>query len=124
MRRAVRAGDGWYPGSNNPQFRLDTPERLGTAVAELRQTAEAAGRDPGSIDIAYVVFWPVDWTAQTASDGARRTLTGSPQAMVDDVAALKRAGVRHLCLTFQTPSLNDTLGRIQRFAEEVMPLIK
>src|SRR3990172_2178666 len=29
MRRAVRAGDAWYPGSNNPLFRLDTPGRLG-----------------------------------------------------------------------------------------------
>ncbi len=124
MRRAVRAGDAWYPGSNNPQFRLDTPERLGAAVAELQRTAAAAGRDPGSIDIAYVVFWPVDWTAQTAADGTRRTLTGSPQAMAEDVAALERAGVRHLCLTFQTPSLTETLERMQRFAEQVMPLVK
>jgi probable F420-dependent oxidoreductase len=124
MRRAVRAGNAWYPGSNNPQFRLDTPERLGAAVAELRRTAEAAGRDPGSIDIAYIVFWPVDWTEQAAADSTRRMLTGSPQAMADDVAALERAGVRHLCLTFQTPSLNDTLARMQRFAEQVMPLVK
>ena len=46
MRRAVRAGDAWYPGSNTPQFRLDTPERLGTAVDELRRIAEGASREP------------------------------------------------------------------------------
>jgi probable F420-dependent oxidoreductase len=124
MKRVVRAGDAWYPGSNNPQHRLDTPERLGAAVAELRRTAEAAKRDPDSIDIAYVVFWPVDWTAQAASDGTRRMLTGSPQAMADDIGALERSGVRHLCLTFQTPSLPETLERMRRFAGEVMPLVR
>jgi probable F420-dependent oxidoreductase len=123
MKRVVRAGDAWYPGSNNPQHPLDTPERLGAAVAELRRLAEATKRDPAAIDIAYVVFWPVDWAAQTGAGGTRRMLTGSPQAMADDIGALGRAGVRHVCLTFQTPSLPQTLERMQRFAAEVMPLV-
>ena len=46
LKRTVRVGDGWYPASNNPQHRLDTPARLGAAYAELRRVAEAAGRDP------------------------------------------------------------------------------
>lgn len=124
LKRVVRAGDGWYPGSNNPQHRLDTPDRLATAIAELRRLAEAAGRDPSSIDIAYIVFWPVDWTAQPGTDGKRRILTGSPQAMADDIGALAQAGVRHVCLTFQTPSLPETLERMQRFVEEVAPLTR
>ena len=33
LKRTVRVGDGWYPASNNPQHRLDTPERLGAASA-------------------------------------------------------------------------------------------
>ncbi len=123
MKRAVRAGDAWYPGSNNPQHRLDTPARLGAAIAELRRVAEAAGREPGSIDIAYIVFWPVDWTVQAAADGTRRMVTGTSQAMADDIAALQRAGVRHLCLTYQTAALAETLERMQRFAQEVMPLV-
>lgn len=124
IKRVVRAGDAWYPGSNNPQHRLDTPERLGAAIGELRGVAEAANRDPGSIDIAYIVFWPVDWTAQTAANGTRRILTGPPQAMADDIAALQGVGVRHLCLTFQTAALTETLERMQRFAEQVMPLVR
>jgi hypothetical protein len=43
--------------------------------------------------------------------------------MAADVAALAQAGVRHLCLTFQTASLAESLERMQRFAEEVMPLL-
>jgi hypothetical protein len=32
--------------------------------------------------------------------------------------------VRHLCLTFQTAALPETLERLQRFADEVMPLVR
>lgn len=122
LKRAVRVGDGWYPASNNPQFRLDTPTKLAAAVDDLRQVAEAAGRDPTGIDVAFIVLWPVDWTAQRLADGTRRMLTGSAADMAADIAALQAAGVRHLCLTLQTPSLSETLERMQRFARDVMPL--
>jgi len=124
LKRAVRVGDGWYPASNNPQHRLDTAERLTKGVGELRRLAEAAGRDPATIDVGYVLLWPVDWTAQTTAEGARRLFTGRPADMAEDVAALGRAGVRHVCLTFQTPSLPETLERMQRFAAEVLPLAR
>jgi len=123
LRRVVRLGDGWYPASNNPAHRLDTPDRLGAAVGELRRTAEAAGRDPASIDIGYLVLWPVEWSAQKTVDGsARRPFTGSPADMAADAAALAKVGVRHVALTFQTATVTETLARMQRFAEEVMPL--
>ena len=98
-KRAVRVGDGWYPASNNPQNRLDTAARLGAAVQQLRRICEAAGRDPASLDIAYIALSPVDWTAQKAGDGERRIFTGDRAAMAADVAALEQAGVRHVCLT-------------------------
>ena len=124
LKRTVRVGDGWYPASNNPQHRLDTAERLGQGVAELGRVAEAAGRDPATIDVGYLVLWPVDWTAQKTADGARRLFTGRSEDMAADAVALQRAGARHLCLTFQTASLPETLERMQRFADEVMPLVR
>ncbi|MBO0740018.1 MAG: TIGR03619 family F420-dependent LLM class oxidoreductase [Hyphomicrobiaceae bacterium] len=123
LGRVVRLGDGWYPASNNPQHRLDTAERLAMGVNELARIAESAGRDPKSIDVGFLVLWPVDWAAQKMAGGTRRLLTGQPEDMAADVAALARAGVRHLCLTFQTASLAETLERMQRFAEDVMPLV-
>jgi probable F420-dependent oxidoreductase len=123
LGRVVRLGNGWYPASNNPQHRLDTPERLAKGVDELARVAESAGRDPKSIDVGFVVLWPVDWAAQKIAGGTRRLLTGRPGDMAADVDALARAGVRHLCLTFQTANLTETLERMQRFAEEVMPLV-
>ena len=123
LGRVVRLGDGWYPASNNPRHRLDTAERLAKGVNELARIAESAGRDPKSIDVGFLVLWPVDWVAQTRAGGTRRLLTGRPEDMAADVDALARAGIRHLCLTFQTASLAETLERVQRFAEDVMPLV-
>ena len=40
--------------------------------------------------------------------------------MAADVAALEQAGVRHVCLTFQTGDLAETLERIERFAQQSM----
>jgi probable F420-dependent oxidoreductase len=124
LNRAVRAGDGWYPASNNPRQRLDTPARLAAAIAQLHRVADAAGRDPHSIDIGYLLLWPVDWTAQTGPHSGRRMLTGDSATMARDIGALKAAGARHVALTFQTASLPETLERMQRFAEEVMPLTR
>jgi probable F420-dependent oxidoreductase len=122
LRRAVRLGDGWYPASNNPQYRLDTPERVAAGVRDLARAAEAAGRDPASVDVAFIVLWPVAWTTATGGAEQRRLLTGTSAEMAADVAALASAGVRHLCVTFQAPTLAETLERMQRFAAEVMPL--
>src|SRR5436190_15324713 len=124
LKRTVRVGDGWYPASNNPQHRLDTPARLGAAVGELQRAAEATGRDPKSIDIAYLVLWPVDWTAQKTADGARRLFTGSSADMAADTAALAKVGVRHVALTFQTATVAESLARMHKFASDVMPLVR
>jgi probable F420-dependent oxidoreductase len=121
MKRAVRLGDGWYPANNNPQFRLDTAARLVAGVQELRRICEAAGRDPATLDVAYIALTPVDWTAQRTGDGERRIFTGDASAMAEDVAALEQAGVRHVCLSFQTGDLAETLERIERFAQQSMP---
>jgi probable F420-dependent oxidoreductase len=124
LKRTVRVGEGWYPASNNPQARLDTPERLAAGVAELHKTARAAGRDPKSIDIGYLVLWPVDWTAHKSPEGARRLFTGSSADMAVDAAALAKVGVRHVALTFQTGTVAETLARMHKFAAEVMPLVR
>jgi probable F420-dependent oxidoreductase len=122
-RRAANLGDAWYPGSLNPEFRLDTPARLGAAIAEVRGMAEKAGRDPKTLDMAFVVLSPVDWTAQKGHDSPRRLFTGSPADMAADAAALAKAGVRHINVSLQAGSARETVERMQRFAEQVMPLV-
>ena len=123
QRRAVARGDGWYPASNNPRHRLDTPARVGAGISALRAMAQAAGRDPLTIDTAFVVLWPVSWSPQDGEDGTRRMLTGGSADMAADIAALARCGVRHLSVSLQTARLAETLARMERFATEVIPLL-
>jgi probable F420-dependent oxidoreductase len=122
-RRAAKLGDAWYPGSINPQFRLDTPERLGTAFGEVRQMAVAAKRDPATLGLTYIVLSPVDWTARPGHDTPRRLFTGSSADMAADATALAKAGVTHLNVTLQAATLPETLDRMQRFAEEVVAVV-
>jgi probable F420-dependent oxidoreductase len=124
MRRTVKLADAWYPGSRNPKFRFDTPERLAEGIGRLKSMAEKDGRDPASIKMAYVIFTPVDWTAQPGHDTPRRLMSGSTEQMADDVRALADIGVEYLNLTFPAGDLGEMSEAMSRFAEEVMPLVK
>jgi probable F420-dependent oxidoreductase len=124
LRRVARVGDGWYPVSNNPQHPLDTPERLANGIDALRKTAEGVRRDPATIDIALVHLGPVSNTERKGPDGKRLPFTGAAADAAADVDALARIGVRHLSLTFQGGSLDETLDRMERFAKDVMPLVR
>ncbi len=120
MQRAIKLGDGWYPASSNPQNRLDTAPRVAAAMGEFKSMCEAAGRDPQSIALAHVVLWPVNWTAEDAISGGRRTFTGTSAQMLEDAAALKAVGVMDVNVSFPAPTLAATLEKMERFAKEVM----
>jgi probable F420-dependent oxidoreductase len=124
LRRTARFGDAWYPVSNNQQVPLDTPARLQSGLERLAGAAEKEKRDPSSIDIGYLWFKPVQWGAQQTADGGRQLFTGSAADMRDDVEALTRVGVHHLVVLLQAPTLEETLERLQRFAEDVMPAVR
>ncbi len=124
LRRTVRYADAWFPASSNPKNMLDSVARLRRGIGELHGLCQQIGRDPASIDIAYLAGWPVNWDAQKGPDGERRMMTGSAADMAADLDALGRIGVNHMTLTFQTLDLNETLDRMRRFAADVMPLVK
>ncbi|MEZ5855639.1 MAG: TIGR03619 family F420-dependent LLM class oxidoreductase [Hyphomicrobiaceae bacterium] len=123
MRRAIKLGDGWYPASANPINRLDTAPRVAAAMADFKTMCETSGRDPATIALAHVVLWPVNWTAEDAHSGGRRSFTGSSQQMVEDAAAMKAAGIADLNVSFPAPTVNETVERMERFASEVMSKI-
>jgi len=120
LRRAAKFGDAWYPVSNNAQILLNTPAKLKAGIDRLHQAAEKVGRDPASIDIAYVWFMPPSWAARTNEDGSRRLFTGSSDAMMEDAAAFRDVGVKHLIVYLQQPTIEKTLELQQRFAEDVV----
>lgn len=120
MRRAIRLGDGWYPASSNPINRLDTSDRVAAAVGKFTTMCEQAGRDPKSIALAHVVLWPVNWTAEKAISGGRRSFTGTSEQMREDAATLQAAGIGDVNVSFPAPTVQETLDKMERFAKEVM----
>jgi probable F420-dependent oxidoreductase len=124
LRRAATMGDGWYPVSNNAQILLNTPALLRSGIDRLHRAAEKAGRDPASIDIAYVWFMPPNWTAKSNPDGGRRLFTGNGDDMLADAAAFAAVGVNHLIIYAQQPTIGATLDVQQRFSEDVIRKFK
>jgi len=121
LKRTVRLGDAWYPGNNSQTKSLDTSARLGTAIAGLRDMAEAAGRDPASIAVSLIVQNPFEWSAHKIQDGsARAFFTGGSADMAADATALEAVGVRHVALRLGGTSLAGSLERIDRFGREVI----
>ncbi len=120
LRRAVRFGDAWYPASNNTAIKIDTPQTVKAGIDRLHRAAENAGRDPASIDIGYLWFKAPAWTTVTAPDGERQMFTGGADAMLEDAAAFRAVGVKHLVIYPQQPALQATLDVQQRFAEDVV----
>lgn len=60
-RRVIRHGNGWMPIIADANMAaamrtsaIETPSQFGAAVTELRRGLEAAGRDPGAVDIQVV----------------------------------------------------------------------
>ena len=123
LRRAGELGDGWYPIGNNPRFPVDTMELFSKSVDTVHRHAEAAGRDPSQIDLAYSAGWYDDQGPQTGPDGSRRSFTGTSEQVVEDIRAFGEAGVRHLMVGMRGGSLTDTLERMERFATEIAPQV-
>ena len=122
IRRAAQLGDAWYPIGSNQKYPLDTPTRYGAAVEKLFHHTEEAGRDPSSIALAYNVLWYDESDARILPDGERRAFTGSNEQIAEDIRQFEAIGVSHIVLNLQAPSLEETIGRMERFTEEVMPL--
>ncbi|HVB68975.1 MAG TPA: TIGR03619 family F420-dependent LLM class oxidoreductase [Acetobacteraceae bacterium] len=120
MRRTVRFGDAWYPASHNQATPFDTPARLAAGMARLAQVAEAAGRDPATLETVLLWFKPVGWTERRTQDGARQMFTGGAADLREDAAALEAIGVRQVIVVLQAPTIEETGDRLARFAADVI----
>ena len=122
LRRAGRLANAWYPIGRNPRFPVGTPEQFADYAAKIKRHAQEAGRDPSALDFAYSANWATDQQAMTLPDGQRRSLTGTPQQIADDIKRYEDLGVRHMMLNLQGETQAQTLERMQRFADRIMPL--
>jgi alkanesulfonate monooxygenase SsuD/methylene tetrahydromethanopterin reductase-like flavin-dependent oxidoreductase (luciferase family) len=144
LARTVRWGDGWLPAGI-------AVDRLKSDVAELHRLAEAAGRDPASIEIAPQFIVHLGPTREAAVTSFRASqmnkhltslrqstlkeqgaasheeinLIGTPDAVIEKALAFRAAGVTHLLgLYFAAQSVTELLDQMQLFAERVMPALR
>jgi probable F420-dependent oxidoreductase len=120
LRRAARIADGWYPIGLNPRFPLDTPDRYASKLAELKSLAEAAGRDPDAIELSLFSIWYDENAEEALPEGGRRALTGSRDAILDDVNRYAELGVRHLTVNLRAATIDGMVERVERFAADVI----
>ena len=119
LRRTVELGDVWHP------VRLDL-DLLAQRKTQLWRLAERAGRDPNQIGIA--MREPVKIMSDSDPSSGAASLLGSTKKVIDNVAALRDAGVNYIVLdTFygipelHGETLDSILATMERFAAEVMP---
>ena len=104
-RRTGRIGDGWIPMGNA----LDQyPE----AIETMRTAAEAAGRGDVPLDIGFMTGAP-----DLAEESARAGLA-------ENLRAARAAGANTFHLMFRGRDLDDYVAQLERFAEQVVPLVE
>lgn len=130
LERTGRLADGWFPISPDV-------ETFAAGLATVRQSAEAAGRDPGSLDIGIystVVMDddPANAMAQLSEhlelyysapfDAIRRfqgVTAGTPEHCGEFVQSFIDAGANHVCVRFACRSVGDQMERFSDMLPEL-----
>jgi probable F420-dependent oxidoreductase len=136
--RAAKMGQGWLPGWR--PF-----HEIAERIQQLRQRAEAYGRDSKEIEVApqfSLLIGKTDEAAErtymqsglvahrkslayTGRDPVHQVtanLVGSPQSIIDKIHQLKEMGVDHCsAMAVAVNSQQEYLEQIHWFAEEIMP---
>ena len=115
IRRLLRFGQGWHP------LRL-SPADLASSMPRLRDSLAAAGR-PIDMPVAVRLVLSFAEPASTQPVSERKTCKGSVEEMAALITAYANAGVSHIMVDGATPDLERASADLQRFAEEVIPLI-
>jgi probable F420-dependent oxidoreductase len=111
LRRAARLGDGWHA------YRLG-PDDLEAGWAKVREHAEAAGRDPGSL--ALSVRGPLSVTDIASEDP--QPFIGNEEQVREMLARYQEMGASHV--VFEPPimgGIDAGLAALQAFAQGLRP---
>lgn len=120
-RRAARVADGLYP------MFLDSyadPGRFAHLRDAVQREAERNGRDLSGFRLyAFASGAVVDATDELARSERRRTLTGSAEQVLDDLARFAAHGYSHVTMHFdvRSGSIDELFEITERFAAEVLP---
>lgn len=124
IRRAANYGDVWYPFGNNPQYPLDTIDRLKNGIEKLNCKLDEADRDINKIGIALSAeMWYSDTDPIFDVNGNRKLLTGEPSQVAEDIYNLAEIGVSYLTLDYKGTDIDETLYKMERFTKLVKALL-
>jgi len=123
IRRAGTLGDGWHPIGLRPPAVL-TPDEYGERVRRLREHAKAAGRDPERITLSFRAPMEVRSRRDKAPGGDRPLFQGTAPEIAADVRRYQAVGVSHFVFDPVRPDLPTFLASLERFADEVRPLLR
>ncbi len=132
LRRVAHLGDGWIASGFNI-----TPEDFGSAWQSLLEQRAQLGRDSAALDnaLASVFVYVTDDARESRrvardilgpalnrdpDDLLRLALMGSAEHCAERLAKFRDAGVQRVWIWPAT----DPIEQIQRFANEVIPLVK
>jgi len=121
LRRTARHGDGWHPVGAIAASPLP-PQEMKAHLQTLKQMTEAEGREFSKLTISYKA--PLYDTGIPDRDGGRRSFSGSADDIAGDIRAFAAIGVHELIFDFRGNSIADSIERLQRFAAEVIPLVR
>lgn len=133
LRRAGRLADGYLSY-------VVTPQMYAEALATITEAADAAGRQVNHFGTGHLLFARVDDSYEKALDVATESLSkryamdfrraaqryaglGNPQQVADAIMAFHAAGVRHISVDLVGP-YERRMEQVERFAAEVMPLVR
>jgi probable F420-dependent oxidoreductase len=114
LRRAAQRGDGWLPQTPDRKVMPAMIERLLDLRNELRDGAPIA---IGALGGAFYVGEPT-W------DLPRRTVSGSPELLAENLSQLVDMGVAHVHLRFPSRSVDELCDQMAAFGEDVAPLLR
>jgi len=117
LRRAAKYGDGWHPVGATAAAPLP-PAEMAVLISELKQMTVAQGRDFDAMTLSFKA--PLYDTATTMADGNRRPFSGSTEQQIEDVHTYANLGVSELIFDFRSPTLAESLDRMERCAEDIM----
>jgi probable F420-dependent oxidoreductase len=118
--RTARHADGWHPVGAVAASPLP-PDEMRAHLATLKRLTEAEGRDFAALHISYKA--PLYDTGIPDRGGERRSFSGTPEQIADDIRAFGTIGVHELIFDFRGQSQAESIERLQRFGAEVMPLV-
>ena len=118
LRRAGRRGDGWHPSGVSA-------EEFAIGRQQVREVAEAAGRDPDELVMSVRVEVEAHGgpSSQRAADRSR--LPGDDAAgMAAGISAYADAGAQHFALALNTGDVNRIRDLMHVIAEDVIPQLR